>query len=327
MLEEIRAHQTGMGAVAIVDATGRRLSALPAEVMSGEIEILRGDLARILHQATGEGATYLFGDTVTSLAQDADGAHVTFARHPPRTYDLVVGADGIHSAVRRLAFGPVQPRHLGVYGATFTVPDHLSPGRGGAMYSEPGTCAGVYGYRTHVKGTLDFASPPLDFEPDDLDRQKRLCADAFAGQGWHVPHLLEAMWQAPDFYFDAACQIRLDHYSTGRVVLLGDAGYCAGPGGMGTGLAVVGAYVLACELASADDHQTAFDHYERRMRPYVTRCQGQADGVEKFLVPSRRRQIWMRNLTFKLLPHMPGKKLVNTLTTRAANAIDLDLAR
>lgn len=312
LLPAIRRAATGPHPITIVDAGGRRLSRLPSEAFGGDVEILRGDLCRILYEATRNMTDYAFDDTVTAMADTGDGVHVTFQNAPPRTFDLVVGADGLHSAVRDLAFGETRIDHLGMCSAIFSVPDEHP----GLMYSVPGRCATIIGTRA----SLGFAAEPVTIR--GAEAQKALVAEAFAGVGWKVPELLAAMWRAPDFYFDAASQVHLDRYSAGRVVLLGDAGYCPGPGGMGTGLAVVGAYVLATELAGAD-HRTAFAAYEARMRPYVAVCQKQAQGADRFLVPAKRSQIWARNQTFKLLSALPGKNLIRAMTAKAANAITL----
>ena len=104
LLDQIRDQQTHLDTTTYVDADGRRVASMPAEIFAGDVEILRGDLGRILYQATRDGTEYLFGDTITGLDQRADGVHVTFSRAEPRVFDLVIGADGLHSAVRRLAF-------------------------------------------------------------------------------------------------------------------------------------------------------------------------------------------------------------------------------
>ncbi|GAA4943904.1 2-polyprenyl-6-methoxyphenol hydroxylase-like FAD-dependent oxidoreductase [Nonomuraea thailandensis] len=323
ILDAIRQAQTHMGDIKIVDGHGRRLSSLPSAAFSGEVEILRGDLSRILHDAAP--AEYLFGDSITTLTETAHGVHVTFERSAPRTFDLVVGADGIRSKIRELAFGdtPAQTRHLGMYGAIFSVPGTYGLDHEGVMYSEPARCATIVSTGGRTRAALDFAAPPLTYDHRDRARQQALVEEAFAGAGWEVPRLLRQMREAGDFYFAPAAQIVLPAYSSGRVALLGDAGHAPGPGGMGTGLALIGAYVLAGELAEADDHETAFSRYESRMRPYVTTCQRQARGADTFLVPRKKSQIWRRNQMMRLLPYMPGKSLIKRMTERAASAIDL----
>ncbi|MBB5083758.1 FAD-dependent monooxygenase [Nonomuraea endophytica] len=175
------------------------------------------------------------------------------------------------------------------------------------MYTVPGRCITLNGTRA----ALDFASPEIDI----ID-ERAAVESAFQGIGWKVPDLLKQMRQAKDFYFSQAIQIQSPTYSQGRTVLLGDAAHAPGPGGMGTGLAVVGAYILANELRK-NPPETALTTYETRMRPYVEICQKQARGADKFLVPSKRSHIWMRNQIFRLVP----PRLLNT--SKAAEAISL----
>ncbi|MGP3958911.1 FAD-dependent monooxygenase [Nonomuraea sp. 3N208] len=312
--------QTRMGDIRIVNARGKRLSSLPSVVFSGDVEILRGTLSRILHDTSN--AEWIFDDSVTALTESADGVHVTFEKSPPRTFDLVVGADGIRSTVADLAFHePAELRHLGMYGAIFSVPGTYGLDHEGLMYSIPGRCATIMRTGSETRAALDFASPPLAYDHRDRRRQRELIATAFNGLDWEIPSLLGEMWTAEDFYFAPAAQVVLPRWSSGRVVLLGDAAHAPGPGGMGTGLAMIGAYVLAGELAAAPDHRTAFDRYERELRPYVQTCQKQARGAADYLVPQKRSQIWRRNQAMRVLSHLPGKRLIRRLTTPSAMAL------
>jgi 2-polyprenyl-6-methoxyphenol hydroxylase-like FAD-dependent oxidoreductase len=178
---------------------------------------------------------------------------------------------------------------------------------------------------TTATAVFFFTSPPLAYDRHDLGQQKQLLARAFAGEAWEVPRLLEAMWEAPDFYFDTVSQVRMDRWSSGRVALVGDAAYGPSPmAGVGTSLALVGAYVLAGELGTAGgDHRTAFASYERELRDYVGKSHKLAKGNAAGLVPRTRSQIWLRNQFIRALPYMPWKGVVAGGVQKAANAIAL----
>jgi 2-polyprenyl-6-methoxyphenol hydroxylase-like FAD-dependent oxidoreductase len=336
ILDEVRRAHVGTRGMAYVDAAGKRLASMPADLLGdsggaiAEIEIMRGDLVSILHKATRDDVEYVFGDTITDLAQGDDDVKVTFERAQPRRFDLVVGADGLHSGVRRLAFGPESRfvRHLGAYVAVFSVASHLDLDGWELLYNVPGKTAGIYPVRhgTEARALFFFAAPPLDYDRHDLDQQKRLLAEAFAGVGWEVPRLLAAMWEAPDFYFDSVSQVHMDRWSDGRVALVGDAAFGPSPmAGVGTSLALVGAYVLAGELATAAaaDPGAAFAGYDAQLRDYVTRGQRLAKGNAVGLLPRSRWQMWLRNQFIRMLPFMPWKGMVAGGVHKAANAINL----
>ncbi len=325
ILGRIRAASTGLAKLSIVDADGHRLARMPAEIFAGDVEILRGDLAEILYDVTRSDTGYRFGDSITALEQEPDGVRVSFEHAPPERFDLVVGADGVHSQVRRLAFGEESrfATDLGLHVCIFTVPNWLELDHSGVMFSVPRRTAGLYAARAGAMAMLTFtADEPVP--PDDAGRREFVAA-AYAGLGWEVPRILDAMRHAPDFYFDTTSQIHLDRWSTGRVALIGDAGYAAGPGGNGTGTAVVAAYVLAGELAAAGgDHRVAFDAYERRLRSYVDGGQKQAAGGVDYLAPATWKKIRARDRFFRLAPYLPGvKPLIRRLSTRTATALTL----
>jgi 2-polyprenyl-6-methoxyphenol hydroxylase-like FAD-dependent oxidoreductase len=306
VLGEIEASQTGMGDQAVIDAAGRRLSTFPSGLFSGDVEIERGDLARILHGHSKDVAQYVFGDHITALAQDPDGVDVTFSRGPARRFDLVVGADGMHSAVRRLAFAGEDSyrQDLGLAVAGFTVPNTFGLDHSGLIYNEPGRLAMVASGRDPARAAvgLMFTGALPDYDWHDIEDCKRLVAEHFAGSGWQVPTLLAALRETPELYFDTISQIRMDQWSAGRIVLLGDAAWCPGPGGNGTGHAMLGAYTLAGELALAGgDHSAAYRRYEQIMRPPVEKSQKQAAGAARFLTPATARKIRNRNRTFRIL--------------------------
>ncbi|GII56650.1 FAD-dependent oxidoreductase [Planotetraspora thailandica] len=326
---DVEKAQTHMGATSYVNAVGKRIADMPADLFAGDIEILRGDLAHILYDLTRDGTEYIFGDSITSITEDAGGVDVTFERGAPRRFDLVVGADGLHSAVRALTFGPESRfvRELGLYCAVFPTANRLRLDHAGRAYIAPGKVVSVFSARhnTEARAMFYFASPPLSYDRHDTEAQKKILAEVFAGVGWETPRLLADMADAPDFYFDSISQVHMDHWSKGRVVLLGDAASCPSPlSGMGTGLAMVGAYVLAGELAAAGgDHRRAFARYEEEMRAYATACQKQGQGVSKWMVPDSGLMAWFVNQNFKLLPYVPWKGLIAKGVRKVAEGITL----
>lgn len=324
VLEEIRDHSTGGGdPLTFIDGRGRPLAAMPPEFAGGEVEILRSDLSRILyrHSLAPLGADhtpgpppadacppeYLFGDSIASLTETADGVQVTFERGAPRTFDLVVGADGLHSTVRRLAFGPERDfvRHLGYYIAAWDLPEAAGDLAARPVgYGEPGRLAtvGRTSRRAAEPGYAGEAFCVFASEEErghdrrDLRARKQAIARAYDGAGWRIPELMATLGQAGDVYFDSISRADVPSWSTGRIALLGDAAHGATVGGMGTGSAIIGAYVLAGELALAEgDHRTAFARYERKLRPYVTRCQQGGRGAGEFLAPATQEAIDARN--------------------------------
>jgi 2-polyprenyl-6-methoxyphenol hydroxylase-like FAD-dependent oxidoreductase len=332
ILDQIRERQTRLSATTYVDENGHPVASMPAGIFAGDVEILRGDLGRILYEATRDSTEYLFGDSITSLRQDAEGVHLTFRRAAPQTFGLVIGADGLHSAVRALAFGdhPDPVHDLGLYVSIFGVPDRYGLDHEGLLYSVPGRTAAIFSGPGPDEAVAQFffAAPDggrIEYDYHDTAQQQKILAAAFEGVGWHVPDLLGQMPAAADFYFDSVSQVRLDRWSSGRVALIGDAGYAAGPGGNGTGTAVVAAYVLAGELAAArGDHRAAFGRYEHLLRRYVARGQKQARGGRDFLAPATAEKIRQRDRFFRLLPYLPpARSLVRHLSTRTATAIKL----
>jgi 2-polyprenyl-6-methoxyphenol hydroxylase-like FAD-dependent oxidoreductase len=278
----VRAARTETAGAYTVDADGKVLETFRADDDGGdgyisEIEILRGDLSRVLHDDTRDGVEYSFGDRIAELTQDADGVDVTFAGGDRRRFDLVVGADGLHSALRAMVFGPHEQfvRHLGRAMAFYTVPNEFGLERWLIDYQEPGSGRSA-GLRplpdaTQAMAMFSFPVSGLDVDYRDVEAQKRLLRERMAGLGWLTPRILAHLDHTPDFYLDQVAQVVMDSWSSGRVGLIGDAAFSSSPlSGQGTGLALVGAYLLAGELAAAGwDPAAGFAAYERQMRPFV----------------------------------------------------------
>lgn len=329
ILPAVEERATRMGAMTYVKETGKVAATTSPEAFSGELEILRGDLVDILYELTAGTTEYLFDDSIAELTQDESGVDVVFESGTTRRFDLVIGADGLHSNVRRLAFGAESSylHDLGYYASVCTVENHLGLDHTGQILNVPGKTVGTYSARnnTEAKALFYFTSKDLTYDRRDAAAQKAIVEEQFAGIGWEVPTLLEGLRKAPDFYFDSISQIKLDSYSRGRVALVGDAGYCASPlSGMGTSLAIVGAYVLAGELhAAGGDHARAFAAYDQRMKGFVEACQQQAVDGARWFIPASKWFVKVRNLTYRLMPYLPWRNVIREMSLKVGNAIEL----
>jgi 2-polyprenyl-6-methoxyphenol hydroxylase-like FAD-dependent oxidoreductase len=302
--DAIHQHRTRSGELHLVGRDGAVRATLPEAMMSGDVEILRGDLCRILHERTRGAVDYRFGDRITRIDDDGRSVKVEFERAAADTYDFVVGADGLHSGVRALVFGDESRslRHRGYRIASFGLPNLLDGRRGAASFCEPGR--GVCLTATSPgegRALLVSIGGPITEEDRDPGPQKRALAARFAGMGWRVPRVLECLTDAADLYVDAIATVHVDRYARGRVVLLGDAAYGGTLGGQGTSLAMVGAYVLANELSLASDPAAAFARYEARIRPYATRCQRGAARAGGFFAPRTRFGVALRDVMYGVL--------------------------
>ncbi|WP_020574034.1 FAD-dependent monooxygenase [Actinopolymorpha alba] len=325
VLDDLRALQTHAGAMRGVDENGRQIFELPAAFAGGDLEVHRRDLSRVFYERSAERTEYLFGDVIAAATETADGIHVEFGHHVARTFDLVIGADGLHSGVRRIMFGREERyvRHLGYYLAGWDLPNSLGVDATPLQYNVPGRMASVAADQRNpdrVGAFVVFVSPRLDYDWRDIDQQKKLIADTFTGLRWHVPHLLAGLRDAPELYFDSISRASVPAWSSGRAALLGDAAWGVTLGGMGVGTAIVGAYVLAGELAAAGgDHRAGFSAYENRMRPYAARWQrGASPG--KFLAPASALGLWFRN---SLLGTRLAQRLLISSTKTLATDADL----
>ena len=276
----VRAVCTDTAGAYTVDADGNVLETFRADDHDGdgyisEIEVLRGDFSQVLYDDTRDSVEYVFGDRIAELTQDGDGVEVTFASGGRRRFELVIGADGLHSALRGMVFGPREQfvRHLGLVLAFYTVPNEFGLDRWLLDYQEAGRSAGLRPIKDATKAIamLSFPTPDFDIDHRDVEGQKRLLREQMAGFGWLTPRILAHLDDTPDFYLDQVAQVVMDRWSSGRVGLIGDAAFSSSPmSGGGTGLALVGAYLLAGELAAAGwDPDAGFAAYEAQMRPFV----------------------------------------------------------
>jgi 2-polyprenyl-6-methoxyphenol hydroxylase-like FAD-dependent oxidoreductase len=324
--------------IALLSPGGRRLSTLDIgrlanDETSGDIEITRGVLSEILYRASRDRASYVFGDSITALTQADTGVDVTFNHRPPQTFDVVIGADGIHSNVRALAFGDESRfiRHLGPYAAIWDLPgDMFAPGTG-FMYSHAGRSAMAErpadGGAT--RAFLAFVHPaPGTVNRHDTDEIRQTLRSTFAEDRWRTQEIIDTLPDADDLYFDTVSQVRMDHWSSGRVALVGDAAYApAFLSGQGTSIAIAGAYVLASELVQHDRPESAFAAYEHRLRDYVEKNQNLALRTDSTVLVRTGRQLLRRNIKLCLVPWLRRLGLVRLLQTKLRTAAtDLSLA-
>ncbi|RKH00340.1 FAD-dependent oxidoreductase [Corallococcus carmarthensis] len=326
--EAIHERRTRLGAQAFVDATGRTVAELPALMMSGDVELQRGDLCQLLFERTRGQVEYRFGDSPTAFHETPEGVEVTFEQHASQRFDLVVGADGLRSNVRSRVFGENEShlKHHGFRVVGCTLPNMLGLRQRGVIYSEPGRGVCVTSARAEdeARALFVFTGAPLAAQERSLDAAREAVSTAFAGAGWRTARLVEALRGAEDLYFDAISSVRLPHYSRGRVVLLGDAAWGGTLGGQGTPMAMVGAYVLAGELlATPGEHAQAFARFEARLRPYAMKCQGGASHVGGFFAPRTRAGLFLRNHIYGLLTTKPLERVFEKLVTHAATGFVL----
>jgi 2-polyprenyl-6-methoxyphenol hydroxylase-like FAD-dependent oxidoreductase len=324
--------------VELLSPRGRRLCTLDygnllSNPASGDVELTRGALSEILHRASADRVAYVFGDSITTLTQTDTGVEVTFNHRRPQTFDVVIGADGIHSNVRKLTFGEEERfiRHLGPYAVVWDLPtDMFTPGSG-FMYSHPGRTAVVERPADGgaARAFLTFVHPaPGTVNRHDTGQILAALHEAFAEDRWRTNEVIDTLPHADDVYFDTVSQVRMDCWSSGRVALVGDAAYApAFLSGQGTSIAIAGAYVLASELIQHDQPEQAFAAYERRLRDYVEKNQNLALRTDSTVMSRTGEQLLRRNIKLCSVPWLQRLGLVHLLQTELRTAAtDLSLS-
>lgn len=311
LVAELRALDLAVEEFRIVDTRGRRVSGIDqralGELTGGRVfSLQRSALAKTLYEAVKDKVAIRFGDSVTALEQAPDAVSVRFRHAQPAQFDLVIGADGLHSAIRTIAMG-VEPgfeHFLGYCVGAFTAKGypHRDP-HAYVTYGEPGRQI----WRITMADDISvFLLVFADVEPphgaiDDPARQKQILMQRYAGCGWEGPEVLRALEGATDLYFDRVSQISVPRWSAGRIALIGDA--CACPSllaGEGSAMAMAEACTLAGELdAAGGNHAQAFASFERLLRPYVERKQRAARGFASSFVPRSAFGLWARNFVIE----------------------------
>lgn len=267
------------------------------------VTLARRDLSRLLLAKAAPVAEVIFGDEIVMLQHDPAGVTARLRSGPVRRFDLVVGADGLHSQVRRLAFGPHEQfeKPLGYAVAAFEArhyqrrdPDIYM------MHTKPGRMVGRFTLRDD-RSLFLFVFTYDGARPATLEQQKTLLASLYRADGWEIADILQRLDEVQELYFDHVSQVVAPTWSSGRSVLVGDAAFCPSLlAGQGSALAIVAAYVLAGELARAEGHiEEAFAAYERRLRPYIATKQAGAARFASAFAPRTAFGVWFRNLVIQ----------------------------
>ncbi|MFK8257529.1 FAD-dependent monooxygenase [Erwinia sp. AnSW2-5] len=330
--EAIRANDTGEDGIAFVDENNETRAEIGVDAYAGEgpiaeLEILRGEFGRLLIEHSQDKVTYRFGDSIEAIEDDGRQVHVRFAQGSTETFDWVIAAEGIGSHSRNIVFGDeVKRRNLDLYTAYFTLPRGPTDGNVMRWFNAPGglcVCLRPDNLGT-TRALMSFQQPPSGYEKLSLDEQKAMLKEKFGHLGWEVPRVLSALDDTPDLYLESIGQVKMDRWSKGRVVLVGDAAYCASPiSGMGTSLALCGAYVLAGELGRHADHADAFAAYEKIMRPFVDQAQSVPKFAPRLASPHSRIGISIGYAVLRMASAPGFKTLLKPLLSPKADAIEL----
>ena len=289
----------------------------PQAVVGGveghDVEVPRGDLAEVLYGAVRDEVEFVFDDSIDVLKEHEHGVDVTFRSGVQRGFDLVLGADGLHSRTRELVFGPEEQfhRYLGYCFAIFTMPNTFGLSHEALIWNTPGRAAALYAVKdsNELYVFLNFAQPEPPREAFRApEAQRALVATTFADDGWEIPAMVAALRDANDAFFDTVSQVHMPRWSSGRVALLGDAAYAPSfLTGQGSSLALVGAYMLAGSLAAHRDHTAAFAAYERDIRAFVELNQAQVGEGDAALFPTTADALEKRNAKLRGLTALPPK--------------------
>lgn len=299
--QQIRSRTTGEEGLGFVDSKDHTFALFPVDQdnlessPTSEIEIMRSDLAEILSTAARkEGVQFELGTFIESLSQDEQKVSVTFNTGKSAKYDLVLAADGLGSHSRRLMLGDLNRtavRSMGMCTAYFSMPRQESDGNLWKWY----TASGRRNLNTRPKNekvSCCYISVMRDEQTlreimkGSIPEQKKRLAEVCEGSGWQTQRLMSAMEDSEDFYLQHIAQVKLSSWSIGRCAVVGDAAYCPSPiSGVGTSLALLGAYVLAGEISRHQDHRTAFEAYENKLRKYVEEKQSLPPGVPGLVFP------------------------------------------
>jgi 2-polyprenyl-6-methoxyphenol hydroxylase-like FAD-dependent oxidoreductase len=318
---QMRAKHVDTQHLTFVDEHGEVIAKLIPEAITGgvrgkDVEIRRGDVGTVLYAATKDTVNYKFNDSIASLDEHAGGVDVTFVSGDTAVYDIVVGADGLHSNTRSLIFGHESQfeKYIGCCFAGFTIPNTFGLDRGALSSTMVGKSATLYAanHSDRVYAFLSFGYPISPFKKRITEEDKRtLTASMFEGvSDWIVPKMVEEMRKADDLFFDSVSQIHMPTWSKGRIVLAGDAAHATSFwSGQGSSMALVGAYILAGEIATKPDYTCAFKSYEKLARPFVEMNQALVDTGTSIMRPNTPEELQARNDLIRKMAAEPAAKV------------------
>ena len=325
LLPEILAEGYQVREVRMVDGRGRRVGGMPVDAFRRAtggrfVSVPRSALAAAIFASVSAQVETLFGDRITSLEERAASVAVTFEHASPREFDLVVGADGVHSVVRELALAAdaAPQTYLGMQFAAFELPGYRPRDEDAyVMFNEVGQQADRFTLRGDRTLFLFIMAHPSPDAPPDLDGQKALLRRRFGNSAWECPQILAQLEGAENFYFDRVSQVRLPRWSKGRVVLVGDAAFAPSfLAGQGSALAMLGAYILAGELKRAGrDFTQAFAQYHQRLGEFMAAKQRAAVRFASNFAPPSKLSVFLQNhlasaLALPLVPELVFGRLL-----------------
>lgn len=308
ILEIIKNKQIHTEAISFVGKTGKvKVVTRPPKGNKNkepDIEIQREDLTGILYGLIKNDITFTFNDSIELLKQNDTGVEVTFKNGNKHRFDFVIGADGQHSAVRKIVFGTEDEftKYLGMYVSVVEVQEKPGKINHTLLYNSPGKIAGISQYDAKTYLFFAFHSPRLNYDYHNKEQQRKLLMNTYNNQRWLVPELLRFIQTSDNIYFDSVSQIRMSKWTKGRVSLIGDAAHCAAfLSGMGSSLAMTGARILAEELFSAaDNYQAAFQQYENRHKPVVEKIHASVPFTAGMFIPKSHVGIGLRNSLLRI---------------------------
>ncbi|WP_428329809.1 FAD-dependent monooxygenase [Mucilaginibacter sp.] len=314
--EEILAANTGEIGLQFVDKDNNVKAAFPSDgagSFTSEAEILRGDLVNILYNKTKDDVKYVFGKYITAIDQHDDNVEVTFSDGDKEVYDLLIAADGVRSTTRYLIFGDEpEIKFVGLYNAWYTIPKKATDTQWARWYTATGSRVMLIRPDNHgtVRASFSFLSNDTSIQKLSNSEQKKILKEKLSGAGWEEDRLAKEIEKNNDVYFDGISQVHAPRWFNGRTGMIGDAAYCPTPlTGMGTTLAIVGAYLLAGELSRHYKYKDAFTAYEKRMRPFVKNVQRLPPGVPWLAHPKSKFGVAVVNTVAGILASQFIKKV------------------